>query len=304
MKKYLLGITYAASLLLLSCSGGEEMLFADSPSERMQQGITGLRNELTKAPWGWKITYFPNIESAKFADLHTNLKNHENAILYIDTRLGEGGHNFWAQFREDGTLTMVSDRSGESLTKQITSEFEVKQGAITQLSFTTHNYIHSLATSDFVLKGQPTNGKLVFKSMKSLNDEQEYIVMEKVQSEEQLKSDQLKMAEQKQHFEGTLKEPVLVIKDSAGKILFQSNMPRYIHTSKRYILFVKDHAPDAFVSNYYTGLGSGYSFTPTGMIFYPGFRYDTQTIFTTFEKQADGSLRCETPHYTAEIKEK
>ncbi len=49
--------------------------------------------------------------------------------------------------------------------------------------------------------------------MKSLNDEQEYIVMEKVQSEEQLKSDQLKMAEQKQHFEGTLKEPVLVIKD-------------------------------------------------------------------------------------------
>lgn len=168
MKKLLYLSTIA--LTLLACQKNEpDDLFGKNPSQRSQESQAALRQELTAAEHGWKLTYFTNQE--KF-----------------------GGFTFLMKFSPDGLVEMASDVS--TTASATTSKYEIKQGQGTMLSFVTKNYIHELADSftpsdlrgkgyegefEFIYYGKEGN-KLKFRTQRK--DNQQYLYFEPASSQD------------------------------------------------------------------------------------------------------------------------
>lgn len=307
MKKYLIIV---GLLAMFSCKEQDRGI---SPSDRNLNNINELRNELTQAPYGWKVTYFSKTDSLVFSNkdevFKKGLSNYRN--LY-----GYGGHYFLMKFSPDGVMRMLADFDAESATQERESQFEVKQNTFTQLSFTTNNYIHQLVNehfsgaSDFLYVRKDFHGNLVFKTANFIEPGREYVVFEKLTLQEQWSgqaNNVMKSYENRKLFEA-MKNPQLVIR-KGSKIFFQSDVliktttgsaayNRFLKdmVRKRYYAFLatKKPNPDPNIGTPDEGnaLGSGYVGTEQGISFRTGIRYDNNHVFYDFQRQ-DNRFVCE-----------
>ncbi len=150
---------FAISLLILcffSCNNDDnQVLFEDSPAERIAQGNSEVLSLLTSEAQGYRGVYFT--------------KNDEF-----------GGFTFYLKFNTNGTVDMTSDFDLETAIES--SSFEVRLGTTTELVFTTRNHIQKVSdpstdgligtgfkgTSVFQYYGNE-NGNLVFRDVRNKN---------------------------------------------------------------------------------------------------------------------------------------
>lgn len=111
---------FVGALTIFACQKNEpDDLFGKSPSKRFEENQSELRNALTSASQGWKLTYF--------------------------TKEGTfGGYHFLMKFTPEGLVTMVSDFNSSTISPT-TSKYELQQGQGVKLTFTTKTYIHELS---------------------------------------------------------------------------------------------------------------------------------------------------------------
>ncbi|MDO5979770.1 DUF4302 domain-containing protein [Flavivirga spongiicola] len=108
-----------ALITLLSCNNDNgEVLFTDTPAERIAQKNGELLNLLLAEPQGYKGVYFP--------------KNDEF-----------GGFTFYMKFNADGTVQTTSDFDSETAIE--TSSYEVRFGTTAELIFTTRGHVQKLS---------------------------------------------------------------------------------------------------------------------------------------------------------------
>ncbi len=290
-------------LIAVCFSCKDENIFDSSPSERSAKHISELRKELTDAPHGWCVTYFPRTDSLLFTNVNEQITQFEYRNKY-----GYGGHCFFMKFADDGTVETIADYDEQSGKNSRKSEFEVSQNTFTQLSFTTYNYLHSLvndqfaASSDFLYTGKDADGNLVFRTASYIEPAREYMVFTKLKSENSWAEDMYKAYANNLFFQ-EMKNPQLVIR-KADRIYFRSDMQtRTIIDNRdenskqrkkqeeyqRYhlFLFAKDpYAPHGWPKEV-VGLGSGYVGTTDGLTFRPGIRYSKNYTFYDFRREGN-----------------
>lgn len=292
-------LTAVILVCLHSCRNQEETLA--SPSQRTKASLLNLRKELVDAPYGWKVTYFPQTDSLLFADKDEVLEKDPG----FSQKFGFGGHQFIMKFQENNALNMLWDNDENTIKTNKTSEFELRQNTYTQLSFTTPNYLHQIvneqygAKSDFLYYGKDWDGNLIFKTASYAEPAREFIRFEKIKKEEDSKEIIKKSFENRTFFE-SMKNPQITIRQGS-KIFFRSDMPTksYFVDSEikrakrmeyqRYYYFRFNKRPkistgEALESN---ALGSGYVGTEKGITFQTGIRYSKNYIFYDFERVGD-----------------
>lgn len=285
---------FLLTLPLLLCSCEKENIFELSPTERATKQMADLRQELTAAPYGWQVTYFPKVDSLLFTNPNVHIKERD----FEPKEYGYGGHTFFMSFLSDGTVEMQSDEKAAIDTDKRQSEFEVNQNTVTQLSFTTFTYIHRLVNerlngvADFLYAGKDSLGQLHFRTASYLDWGRESIVFRPLKSETDRDTSLVNVYRHRRFFEA-MHDPVLTIRQG-DKIYFQSNY-RIQHTrgevaaQNRYYLFLFEKIPSPI--KYYplemNGLGSGYVGTEKGLTFLSGFRYNKQYVFQHFVRQGD-----------------
>lgn len=297
MPKFL-SILFAFSLLIASCQ--EENIFEKTPTERATENVKSLHQQLTTAPHGWLMTYFPKTDSLLF----TNPNVHIGEFEHRDQDYGYGGHNFLMSFKPEGLIEMQSDESLQTMVEKKTGEFEVNQNSSTQISFTTFNYIHRLineqwnGVSDFLYVRTDPEGRLWFRTSSYLEVAREYIVLRKIASQEERDTILSNAYRNRTMFE-EMKNPILTIRQG-DKIFFRSNykikhVRGKISQSNRYYLFLFNKTPNPIIERYpleMNGLGSGYVGTEKGLTFMTGFRYNKNYIFHDFIRQ-ENKFVCE-----------
>lgn len=294
-------IIYLLLFAFLAVSCENDDLSGPSPSERNKESIESLRKELVEAPYGWKVMYFPKMDSLLFADRNQAIESVPN----FRTNFGFGGHYFIMKFDQNGTMKMLWDNTESTTQVERMSDFEIRQNTYTQLSFTTPNYIHNLVNeqfsgkSDFLYKGKDFDGNLIFKTVSYVEPGREYIVFEKLKKEEDAQ-DYIGKAYQNRKFFDEMESPQITI-HRGSRIFFQSDMKVKFYTLdserataermeyQRYHYFRFNKRPNiinggTLESN---ALGSGYVGTETGITFRPGIQYNSTYIFRDFERQGD-----------------
>lgn len=302
--KYIL-TTALIALLLVSCHK-ERNAFEQSPSERMQQQRTALQNELTEAPYGWKVLYFPRTDSLLFATPTKAEKRSDSHYVEKLLNQGFGGFYFLMSFHKDNTVTIQADTYSQTIQAEKTSEYNLSQEAQLQLSFTTYNYVHQLvnnrfrAAADWLYVGKDTLQNMVFKTASYADPAREYIVFEKLKTAED-KQQFLQKAHSNRLFFEQMQNPQIVIK-RGSKIYYQSDV--YLKgnsfglntpflegfVANRYYVFEYRTNPqeDPSTSRYRSQfIGSGYVGTEKGLTFRAGLRYSHSLIFYDFVRQGN-----------------
>ncbi|MGI9527313.1 MAG: DUF4302 domain-containing protein [Weeksellaceae bacterium] len=297
MKKIVFLLLFA--MLGFSCS--DDDVTGISPAQRNKESIQKLRTKLIEAPYGWKVMYFPRMDSLLLSNKDEVLELNPS---YKDN-FGFGGHLFMMQFNENGTMQMLWDNNETTKNTLQASEFEINQNSYTQLSFTTPNYIHKLVNegftgkSDFLYKGIDFQGNLIFKTASYLEFAREYIVFEKVKSENEFQSI-IDFSYQNRTFFEKMKNPQITIR-RGSRIYFQSDMKVKYYTLdyeiersermeyQRYHYFRFNKKPNIITGGSYesNALGSGYVGTETGISFHPGIRFNSTYVFKDFERRGD-----------------
>lgn len=294
-------IIYSLALMMamIACST-ESATFEQSPAERMAQHNRTLQAELCDAPWGWKVEYFPKTDSLLFSDLNKKIGEYD----YEPEDMGVGGMLMLVQFKQDGTLTMLTDQDETRQTVARSGEYEIKHGMTTQLSFVTYNYLHSWvndlfeASTDFFYIGKDWDGRLRFRTNNYVEPAREFIAFTPIRSQQQRDSLLLKSYRHRTLFE-QMKNPQLLIKQG-DRVFFRSDF--FIKTSRRgeamrnrryaVFLFVKEPSISDGYPLAVNGLGSGYMGTEHGLSFRTGIRLNTQNVFCDFIYQ-DNKFVCE-----------
>ncbi len=292
---YILLLT--AGLIMGACN--DDTLSGPTPTERSQANIEQLRAELSDAPHGWKLLYFPTTDSLLFSNLNTSLGMDDQHGHY-----GYGGFYYLLKFDKQGNVTLKADHSPSPAEEQ--GRYVVHQSSSTQLSLTTFTSLHTLigtafkGTSHFLYARKDFDGSLVFRTMNYMKPAKEYIVMQRLDSDEAW-NDNIKQAYDNRSFFESMKNPQIRIHTGA-MVHFQSDMNmkaqekhRAEITSHRYYLFTftKELAadPDAYPRTV-VGLGSGYAGTETGLSFHAGIRLNANHVFHDFER-VDDKFICE-----------
>ena len=80
-------------------------------TERQQQRIDELKSVLCSAPNGWRMKYFPNLNSRLNTDITENYKTEAHSLtdVYLQRRMGAGGYNLFLKFREGGEMDVLTD---------------------------------------------------------------------------------------------------------------------------------------------------------------------------------------------------
>lgn len=80
-------------------------------TERQQQRIDELKSVLCSAPNGWRMKYFPNLNSRLNTDITENYKTEAHSLtdVYLQRRMGAGGYNLFLKFREGGEMEVLTD---------------------------------------------------------------------------------------------------------------------------------------------------------------------------------------------------
>ena len=118
--KYLLTTAFIA-LLLASCQK-DHNVFEQSPSERMLQQRIALQKELTEAPYGWKVLYFPLTDSLLFANPTKAEKRSDSRYVENLLNQGFGGFYFRMTFTKDKTVAIQADPQSKPLQPEKTSK--------------------------------------------------------------------------------------------------------------------------------------------------------------------------------------
>ena len=286
--------------LLVSLTACHDDTSLDAATLRSLQHQKELLDKLTSEPEGWKVTYFPNADSLLFSDLNRNIREYD----YDPVDMGYGGKMFVMRFTPDGTVTMTSDDSMETCLTPKQSEYLIKQGMMTQLSFTTYTYLHSLVnssfcgTGDFYYRGMDVDGHDHFVSGNYIEPVRELIRFERIGSGDA--GDILKKAHANRTFFEQMTNPQISIRQG-DRIFFRSDYP--IKTpvraqgmrDRRYAVFLfekmENPIPHEFPKEV-QALGSGYTGTDVGLKFFPGIRLNDRYIFSDFERVGE-SFRCE-----------
>jgi len=107
-----------ALVTLSACQKNEpDLLLGKNASQRIAEANEQLKNTLSQAPNGWKMSYFPKKNSY-------------------------GGFTFLMKFTTQGRVTMVSDYPNAVTPQESSYQIQESQGPL--LVFTTKNYIHNL----------------------------------------------------------------------------------------------------------------------------------------------------------------
>ncbi len=124
-------IILSLGFFLISCEDNNdpEDVFQESSTERLNAQEAEVSNLLQSSEYGWKMTYFTDDPR------------------YTETDQQLGGWTFIFNFTDNSHVTMVSDFSTETLEPE-ESEYDIKLGSTTKLSFTTKNHIHNLSDAN------------------------------------------------------------------------------------------------------------------------------------------------------------
>ncbi len=291
--------------LLIACQK-QENVFEYSPSQRMFQHRTELQNELTEAPYGWKVLYFPRTDSLLFATPTKPEKRSESKYVEKLITQGFGGFYFLMTFHKNNTVDILMDTNTQTIQVAKTSEYALTQESQLQLSFTTYNYIHRLvnnrfrAAADFLYVGKDTLQNIVFKTASYAEPAREYIVFEKLKSITDKEQFLQKAYNNRQFFE-QMNNPQIVIR-RGSKIYYQSDV--YLKgnnfglntpflegfVANRYYVFEyrtnpqEDPSTGRYKSQF---IGSGYVGTEKGLTFRAGLRYNNSLIFYDFVREGN-----------------
>lgn len=132
MKKITL---YIALLMgfIYSCKKTDDPILED-PDVRLNAQLAEDQALLLSAQNGWKATIYPN---------------------------GGKGFTFYLKFKEDGSVTMMSDFDSNTASKTSESTYRLKALQLPTLIFDTYNYIHLIADPDGDVNGGPTGKGLL-----------------------------------------------------------------------------------------------------------------------------------------------
>ncbi len=298
-------ILYIGLVLLFFACRDEQHVFMQSPAERMQSHIKALEDELTEAPYGWKMLYFSRTDSLLFTTPQKSVNRLETGFVRRIEGEGFGGHYFVLKFQKGGKVTMRADYDEQSVENSKESNYKIEQNSNVQLSFTTYNYLHMIVNdrfrgvSDFLYVGKDSVQNLVFKTTNYIESAREYIVLEKLKSPEDMLGYITKAYENRKFFED-MKNPQLLIHQGSREF-FRSDvyLKRNIHNTNvkflkafvanRYYIFEHDVNPKEILTQRKKSqfLGSGYVGTEKGLSFHAGLRYDKTIIFYDFVRQGN-----------------
>ena len=288
-------------IVIGGCACSSDHLFDVTPTERTEQKISELHNELLSAQYGWKVIYFPQTDSLLFSDPGAKIGQYD----YEPSKFSYGGKYFLMRFTDNGNVEMYSDDNLKSTETPIVSEYKVDYNSMVQLSFTTYNYIHSLVndafggSSDFLYAGNDHLGRMRFKTLAYLNPAREYIVFEKLEKDPK-EADMLRRAFENRTFFENMKNPQIRI-SKGERTFFQSD--RYLKHSQssttisswekgsrehRYYVFLYNRKLNPIPDTYpleVNGLGSGYVGTEDGLWFRSGIRYSQDIVFYNFYRE-------------------
>ena len=286
-------------VLLTSLTACDDEASLDNATLRSLQHQKELLDKLTGEPQGWKVTYFPHTDSLLFSDLNRNIRAYD----YDPEDMGYGGKMFVMKFMPDGTVTMTSDDSVQSCLTPRQSEYLIKQGMMTQLSFTTYTYLHGLVnsrfcgTSDFYYKGLDLDGNALFTSGNYMEPARELIQFEALGTASA--GDVVRQACENRIFFEQMDNPQISIRQG-DRIFFRSDY--FIKTENRsqgmrerryeVFLYEKLQSLTGEFPREVQALGSGYTGTDIGLKFYPGIRLNDKYVFSDFERVGD-RFHCE-----------
>ena len=296
-------VNYILAMVILSgfCACEDDEAFSLSPSERNEKSIAQLREELVSAPYGWKVVYFSKTDSLLFSDPKEKIGEFD----YQPKSFSYGGKYFLMKFAEDGVVEMLSDDDATTVSTPVESRYIVTQNSMTQLSFTTYNYIHSMVNEsyggacDFLYGGKDHRGNMIFKTASYIEPAREYILFEKL-DKDPAQEEYMQKSLDNRHFFEEMKNPQIRI-SRGDRIYFQSD--RYLKYNAsgsgigdwergsrdhRYYVFLYNKklnpVPDRFPLEV-NALGSGYVGTENGITFRSGIRYSKDYIFYHFRRE-------------------
>lgn len=300
MKINLQNLCSLALIFLGACQPNNEV-FDQKPSERVRQSLKVFQEELTNAPYGWEVVYFPRVDSLKLTDPKRNILSRD----FQEGNLGYGGFAYAMRFDREGSVRILSDRSETEAREESIGSYRLEHTAATQLSFTSYTYLHSLVgdlfrgSADFLFLGKDYLGNLRLSSPLAHTPAQEYWSMKPFSSEDEFVSYASSSRSNRMHFE-SMDNPQIRI-HRGDRDFFRSDVPSKVKVStnqkyleeivrKRYIVFrqvvvpadVRGEAPKEAI-----GLGSGYVGTGRGLAFQPGWRLNDNLWFTDFQRIGD-----------------
>lgn len=294
MKPIRIILMQALALLMFVACTNEDTYEGVSPNERTNNSIEWLRKELTDAPYGWKMVYFPRTDSLLFSNLSAKLGRYDQHGYY-----GYGGYYFLMKFDTDGHVWMKGDEQKDVQAQE--GRFIVRQGSFTQMSFTSYNELHKLigtafnGTADFLYVGKDQDSSLVFRTMNYKEPAKEYIVMQPLKSDEEWTENINHAYENRKFFERMNNPQIRIHRGDLDYFLSDYKMngaQEYLDeiVSKRYWLFTWAKEPSPDPNSYplsIVGLGSGYVGTELGITMRAGIRLDAQHIFYDFKRVED-----------------
>lgn len=282
-------IFIALTLTLLATTACDDTsVFPTTPSERSLEHIAKLRQHLTASPYGWQVICFPKIDSLLFTNVNQRIGEHD----YDPEDLGYGGFTSIMSFLPDGTLRMLTD---ESVTPDVrVSEYIIKQGMMTQLTFTTHTHLHRWVNDDFGVSpdwfflGLDSDQNLRFRTGNYLESSREYITFRPIRTAV-ARDTILTAARNNRLFFEQMRNPQIHIR-KGDRTYFRSDY--FIKTPRRssamksrryaFFLYEKERSLTGEFPKEANGLGSGYTGTPEGLTFRTGFHLNTTYVFNDF----------------------
>lgn len=281
-----------AMVFIVSCTNND--YDGPSPTQRANDSIISLRKELTSAPHGWRMIYFPRTDSLLFTNLSTKLKYEDQYGNF-----GYGGYYYLVKFDAEGNMIIKDDETADASEQH--GAYTVRQGSFTQLSFTTYTTLHKLIGSafngkaDFLYGGHDVDGNLMLRTFNYLEPAKEYIVLQRIESKEAWQDNASKAYDNRIAFE-KMENPQIRI-HTGDKIHFLSDFKMKVDKKSieeilthRFYLFTwaKELAADpSAYPRTIVGLGSGYVGTEQGLTFRAGIRLSSKYIFYDFVRQGN-----------------
>lgn len=291
--------------LALTLGGCKDNTPTTSPTQRIHEATETLDATLRSAPNGWVMTYFPTADSLLFSSPSRKYGIHEYRGLH-----GVGGRYYALTFSHQG-VQLLTDESEEAIIQPHVSQYKVHHSTAVMLSFTTYTALHKLVnhhfggSSDFIHQGYNASGALVFTTPSYREPGHEFVRLEPLSAEDSPKQALGRALSYRKVFEQMV-NPQIIIRYGVREY-FRSN---YYHKRRvgtnlafinqsiadRYYTFLFSAQPGEETYSSFKGfgiLGSGYTGTKDGLMFFPGIKYNSSIHFRDFEYK-DG-------HFVAEL---
>lgn len=109
-----------------SCRKDNDHLFSETPDQRLENRLEAYQEQLSNAPFGWKLLLQP---------------------------AGGGAYSFYMKFNADNRVQMVSDFDSSSAVKVEESSYRLKALQQPSIIFDTYSYLHILSDPDASVNG-------------------------------------------------------------------------------------------------------------------------------------------------------